>query len=417
MRLHRRYRVGQFETALFDANLAALSVGKMSAAAFLAATGLTFTRSSVSTVQTSENALDATPGVNEVCIGNAGFGVGAVIQQNVRQLLAGGTGTSPRQIAVAAGWLAGTSSAPVYPFADSPNGSGTGCTQIDCAAGQYAPYGSGGGTNQCLSSWQRSDNAAANGDMQQVWNNGDPTSGIVVTRAASNTWGRIFVPNGAAGRTYYDVIDSRDYSGVGGQTARNRVLRVDYAQLEAGDWPSEAIATALARRRPDRYSVAAAGKIGTGGIVNLYLKFIPKFSSSMLVYYNATDILGGPQAQQYLLTRTDGNVTVYQDATTKKVVVAVNGVPAASTSDLTYTRGDIVELQLRVGGGSTTIAKYRRNGGAWSNLGLPNFAGIIATAGTFGFFDAVLVPDDGNTLSFPAWIQQIKFLPPSTEVT
>lgn len=416
MRLHRRYRVGQFETALFDANLAALSVGKMTAAAFLTATGLTFTRSSTSTVQTSLNALLAGVAVNEVCIGNAGYGIGAVVQQNVRQLLSGGTGTSPRQIEAAAGWGIGTSSE-IYPHTDSPDGSGTGCTQINAQAGEYSPYGAGGAANQCFSSWQVGNNATHNDSIQQVWNDGTPASGIVTNDTHAHVWERYVTLSGAVGRAFYAAVDSRDYSAVGGQAAQHRILHVDYAQLEAGNWASEAIPTALARRRPDRFGVSAAGKIGTGGVVNFYAKFIPKFNSTDLVYYNATDILGGAQAQQYFLTRTDGNVTIYQDAVTKKLVVAINGAPAATTNVMTFLRGEIVELQIRAGGGATSIAKYRRNGGAWVNLGLANFAGVVAAAGTFGFFNAVNLADDTNTLSFPAWIQRIMFLPATTDVT
>ncbi len=396
---------------LFEADFASLANGGHTAASFLTATGLTFTRASGSTVQTSASALTPTTGTDYACVGSLdGTSKGLVIQQNVKSYVGTSTGASPRNLTIE--WAAGSSTVNTYPYADSPDGSGTGCTRCNVSSGGYAPYGDPhGGTTAnrwCFSSWQRSKDSATNGNMQQGILAATPGDGTQTTRAATNTWGRVVTPKGTASLRYYDTIDARDYSASGGDTAQARDILVDYVNLEAGDWASEAIPTGLSRRANDRLKHTDGASLVDGGRLRFYAKFYPKFSSSQDVYYDGSGA-SGTAAHWYLWSYGSGSYARI-DATTKKLEVKIGAsAELVSANQFTWTRGEAVEIYIEVGANVASVAMWKHASGDWFDLSLGTETTSLAPSGDFYLFANDAGSTNGDSGQLPCWLDSVIF--------
>ena len=392
----------------FYVDFSTLALGGMSAASFASATGLTFSRSTVSTVQTSDSTIDSSPAINAACIGDrtTGGSRGLVIQHNTRNALAG----NPRDLT--AGWATGTATTTAA-FAAGPDGS-TAATRTNVTAGQYAPYGSVlTSARYCFSSWQRS-TSATNGTMQQGWLTAAPGDGIQVRRAQTTTWGRLALPNGAVSRQYFDVSDGRDYSGSGGDAAVARDVLVDFMQREAGDFPTEAVTTSNAYRANDVLSIASGSSIVTASSrVRFYAQIIPKFASTSQVFYDGSTS-GGPAASAawYLFSwgANGQNYAKILDADKKLYVKIANGTEAVSTNAVSFLSTDVVEFDIEVGNSVASVARYRKNGGGWIDLVLSTISNVPAPLAGVG----ILYNDFGTAGSdsgqFPCWLQRVAFL-------
>ncbi len=400
--------VGGPPPALLSVDLTGLTPGKYSAAAFLSATGLTFTRASASTVQTSASTLDSTPSTDDACIGDAGYGQGLVIQQNTKQLVGAVPGDNgPRDTAVH--WTVGTA-ARTSAYSAGPDGiaPGVGCSRSNASSGQYSDFGNNlSSARRCFSSWQRSKDAATNGSMQMVWITTVPGDGIQTTRAASNTWARLSLANGTTSRQYLAVSDGRDYSGSGGDTARARDILVDYIQLEAGDWPSEAIPFELTRRSCDLLSYATGTDLIDSGQLRFYAKCIPKSSTTQETYYDGSGG-SGVSDYNYLLSWAGGAELVSIQRSTGKFFAFINGTVVESDA-MTWARGDVVEFYVEMGAGLPSKMFYRVNAGAWVDLNADDdVAGDVVPPGAVKIFafDATPTADSGQ---FPCWLQEVEF--------
>lgn len=393
---------------LLNLDFSGFTLGGMAAASFLSATGLTFVRSTASTVQISASTLDETPGVDYACIGNLNGTIkGLVIQQNTRNGLSGTT--SPRNLGNA--WSGGTQSI-TYPFADSPDTTVTGCSRTAGASGTYSNFGvAASNTRRYFSSWQRSFNVLSNGDMQMGWIANNPGDGLQAVRLANNTWARIGIANGVFASQYFTVCDARDYSGSGGQTARARDVLVDYIQYELGDFPTEAIPTALAYRKNDRISYTTGSNLIQNSRVKFNTTFYPKHASTMDVYYDASSSFSGASAAWYLWS-FNGTGTDFAriDASTKRLSVKLaNGTTVTSTNSVSWSQYDLVEIDMEVGNNIASVARYRVNGGGWTDLVLATVAGAAVPAGAFTFFASDIAGVDNiDSGHLPCWLSSIK---------
>lgn len=395
---------------LYDYDFSGLSLGGHSAASFLTATGLTFARSTTSTVQTSASTLVAGVAIDAACIGATdGTKKGLVIQHNVRNLVGVIAGAaSPRNLNTE--WAAGTSVVVTYPFADSPDGSGTGCSRANVSSNGFAPFGDPFGatstTRHVFSSWQRSVNSASNGAMQQVIIASVPGDGTQTTRAASNTWGRIVTAKGTAALRYFDTVDGRNYTASGGQAAQARDILVDYIQLERSDFATEAIPTALTRRGNDRVSHATGSRFANGGRMRLYMRFYPKHASTSDVYFDGSGAQG--TAGSWYLWSYGSNSYARINASTKRLeVVIAGGTTRTSTNAFSWAALDDVELYLEVGGNVASVASYRVNSGAWNALALPTETASVAPSGAFSLMMNDAGSSTGDSGQLPCWLRRV----------
>ena len=392
-----------------SADFSALPLGKNTAASIAASTGLLFSRASVSTVQTSASSIDSTPGVDDGCIGNAGFGPGLVLQPNTFNLLGGAPdNNSPRDLTVS--WSGGTM-ATTPAFAAGPDGvaPGVGCSRTGGGATTYSNYGNvPASVHRTFSSWQRSKDVALNGSMQMGWIAAAPGDGIQATRAASNTWGRLALVNGGTFRQYFAVSDCRDYSGSGGDTPRARDVLVDYIQLEAGNYPTEAIAHGQARRANDHLSYPAAADLISSGQLRFYAKFIPRFASTDDVYYDGSGG-GGISPKLYFLTWNGAAGYIAIDRSTNAVVMHSNGDALAGSVAMAWAAGEVIEVYTELGGGIASKFFYRKNGGAWLDVSpTTNSLANIAPIGAMRIF-AYDQNDTADAGVIPCWLQKVTF--------
>lgn len=368
---------------LFHVDFTALPLGAMSAASLLAATGLTFTRASDSTVQTSVSTLDATPSTNDACLGADGSGArGLVIQNNVFQRFGGSAGdTAP--IDLTSLWIPGTATT-THGSQPSPDGTTTTSNRIVAASGQFSPFGGPVTTDgTCVSTWQRSTANSGGTPMQQVVAPAIDTGGKVTVAAATNVYQRLLTSD-VSGSNVILCCDCRNFVDVPPGTApQARDVLCTYLQWEWTTYPTEAIAQGRVTRRAERVSFASASTWVVGGNIKLGLVFYPKFATSEVVRYGSG---GSAQAKLYLFSFVSGMSThnyVRIDPTSRKVEVKVGGATATSTGTVTWASGDRVEVRVAIG--TTCSARIAINGGAFTDLVLSASLGAPAPAGAAFF--------------------------------
>lgn len=393
-----------------DVDFTGYTLGPMSAAAFLTASGLTFTRTTTSTVQTSASALDSTPAINDACIGDKGIGRGLVLQQNTWNRVGAANDNSPRDLTVS--WTPGTATVTAA-YAAGPDGvaPGVGCSRTNGTSGQYAPFGSHLNTDRyTFSSWQRSKDSATNGNMQQVWITSVPGDGIQVTRAASDTWARLQLSKGTTSRQYFDVCDGRNYTASGGDAAAARDVLVDYIQYEAGDFTTEAIPKGRTLRSNDALSYASGSNlIAANGQIKFYAKIITKFASTNQVYYDGTGGFPTVSAAWFLFSFGANNYAKIKDSDKKLYVKIAGGTEVASTNAISFALNDVVEFDVQVGNNVASVARYKINGGSWVDMVLATIPDVPSPGGAVSLFRDDSVAVTADTGQPPCWLQHIKF--------
>ncbi len=388
----------------------------MSAAAFLAATGFTFERASASTVQTSASTIDSTPGVDDACIGDAGFGRGLVIQLNTKNLIGSTPGANtPRDLS--SGWLAGSGGITVTPgYAAGPDGvavgvgADVGCTRIITGTDQYGPTGSFlDSARRCFSSWQRSKDASSNGAMQQEWNSGGTVGDVDFTlRSASNTWGRLVMKSNGATGAYWTPVESYSTLAHGGVGATARDVLVDFCQFQEGNFATEAIPFAATVRDCDRLSYPTGSDLIDDGQLRLYAKCIPKFASTDGIYYHGSGSDGVSDYAYLASWDSELNYIYCYRPGINTMFAHVNGTSISGDS-MTWAAYDTVEFYIAVGGNLPTKLFYRVNEGAWTDLhATDDVASDVAPPGAVNVFGSGtgLTGDSGH---FPCLLQVVTF--------
>jgi len=390
---------------LFSADVSELAVGKHSAASFLAATGLTFTRTTASLVETAPGVIDKTPAINDVCVGDLssnGTKRGVVNQQNVRGLI-----FHPRNLN-GTGWPAGFLTTVTQPAVASPDGT-TPTNKADTSSGGYTNFADTDSVPppKCLSAYLRSVNPTG-GDQQLVLTP-DGATGVIANGVSSQVWARFVASNTGAARRYACVSDCRDYSGAGGQSARARIVYADYFLLVKGGWAPTPIAT-ITGLWPSGYRDADFARILDGSVwtngetVSFRATLFPMFPSTMTVEYEGQS--GAGTSSKWMLwdagTGAPDTFQAFIHPTTKKLTLIIDGVSHASTEALSWVIGDRFEIFMLAGNGEATVAKYRKNGGAWIPLTIASFADpAIFPAEPAAVFRSVSADPDGDVQAFP----------------
>jgi hypothetical protein len=400
---------------LYDFNFTTLSLGFMSAAAFQTRTGLTFSRSSTSTVQTSASTIVDGGIADYAAIGNTGSTLakrGLVIQHNTfNRLSAGSNVLGPRQIS-GSPWSTGSSVTTTYP-SDSPDQANSGGTRVVCTSGGYGNYYDFGADNSdamTLSSWQKGAT-----DMQMGWENNGNTQGNYVNATANSIWQRLSLTKASGtGRRYFNAVDGENKTGFGGQSARARDCNVDYVMVEDGPFMTEAIENGALARAFDNIARPTGSTFisPSNGQFRFYAKLSPKHASSQQVFWRTGTSTSGTEAAWYLWS-WGGAGTSYakvKDSDKKLYVKIQGGSEVVSTNAISWSAGDTVEIYLAVGNNVASKAKYRINGGSWVDLVLATIADAPnPSSGAIRLFsnDNASTGDAG---SFPAWIHRVTVL-------
>jgi len=401
---------------LFHADFTTLSNGGTSQSTFNSTfSGLSFARATVSTVQTSASAIDSTPGINYACVGSIdGTSRGLVLQPNTFQVIGAAVGNNAPRDFTNATWNAGSGVTTTPSYAAGPDGipPGVGCSRIQVSSGGYGNYGNVLiGTNYCWSSWQRSTNPASNGDMQQVWILATPGDGNSTVVSATSTWNRIIQTNGTSSRQYADVVDGRDYTGSGGQSARARDILVDYAQFERGDIATECIALSQTTRNCEVLKHTNAASLADNNRMKVRYAFYPKGGSGAVTW---DSLFNGAQAYWYLFSCANGGTPTFAtddyvriNTSTLKIETRIAGTTATSTNAISFSANQLVEIYLELGASIASVCKYRINGGSWTDLVLSHTYGNYNPSGDFYLWSSGV---GGSTVyTIPCWAKEIQF--------
>ena len=416
---------------LLAANLDTLSIGTMSAASFLSATGMTYAQAGATTqgtghvgasYQTSASTLAFIGTTADLAqIGDAGYGRGLVIQPRNRNLLPILSAQYDTRNQNSAGWVPVISG--TYPSGtNGPDGTNSNI-RVQCPSGSPGSYAqlnsTVNGRYNCASVWVRSTPSSS---MPIAVTVSKATAGTnaVFTSAANATWQRVTLNQATVigdGNTMYIVpVDGTNEVASGGLAAGTRDQLMDCCQLDGNDFASEYLDGYNCIREPDSLSWPA-GFIDADGSISFYLKYIAKHGTTNLPYSDATSV-GGQSVQlyQYLFsyTGTHGEYARINVGTGTAWRLEMGntldfgGVGQVSSSSISFNRGDIVEVFIKMGGGAATVAKWRVGGsGSWNLWGLTSTFSVVTT-GSHPLCVGNKTLGSGTTLdgSIWGWIQK-----------
>lgn len=426
---------------LFDYDFRVLPTGKIDAATLLAVTaaygsnvrGLTFTRITNSTVQTSPSTVFPTVGANEACIGNITVlyaKTGLVLQTRNQNTL----GTAGRT-AGGAGWNL------------NANGFCGGTVNPTVTSGQPGPDGTSNAVRLQSPDWSSVNNAVGQSRPRtfstwttpgnQITLTNDPgacgnTVGSVAAISSGTGWSRLVCVEGSTQTTQYQIVDCRTETAgtIGGAAHQARDVTVDMVQLEQGEFATEAIISgtitgAGMAREDDRLDYGSGTElISSDGQLRVRYTFSPKFSTTMGgVPYAVTSTSSLSYAVHWWLLSWGSLNTNYIriQSSDKKLAVKFGGSEYVSTNPVAWTQYDTVVLELELGAGIASVARYKLNGGAWVNLVLAtipdtpapgaNPVSIMRNIAFASNASAGWSTDDRGQL--PCWLHRITFYGPT----
>lgn len=359
--------------------------------AALAAMGLTLTRASAATVQTSASEVVTSGiGVDDPRVGRYGL----VIEE-------ARTNYNPyaRSLATADGWTAGT----VTYSADalvSPDGT-TSADREEIAAAAFGRYRTilTATSTTTASMWRRSGTSTP---KSHAWYIADGANVAVNQNdALSTAWERsvltLATPGG--GVAPINTCDGRLLGPPYNLTQGARDVAIDLVQVEVGKFATEAILTtgAAATRAGDKLAIDTSARLVRSGRIGIETRFVPKFAN--------TDITGS-WAYRWSM---DGNNQAYLQKSDNKIRVWSNGVSFTTTSGPSWSAGDTVDMWIEAGGGSlVTRVVYRVNGGAATVLGTSGAPQASLVSGTgVSFLSEVTATSQSSS-----WVQRIRAYAP-----
>jgi hypothetical protein len=400
------YASGRAPTwALDGAALFALDGTSYTAGNITTPTGLTFSRASSATVQTSDQTVQtASIGVDVLRVGQYGAtsaSRGIVIEESR-------TNIAPHRDQLT-NWTTTGATATRTAGQASPDGTSN-AVRWQAASGAFSYYVQTQqlpATRWTCTQWTVRGSVGASGQMLAFVNGTPAANKALANTTLGAAWQRISAtPNdaslGGAGGSGGGIVlaDGRDQSAVGGVVAGARDAIVDLPQCEAGVFATEAIVTsgASATRAGERLAITTGSSVVSHGRLSLELSVIPKGARSE---YGST----------IQLWYVDANNQASIDPTTGVMTVKIGGV-SNTTAAITWSARDTVDIWIEAGGSLGTVVAYRINAGATS---YPAVTGVALGALTIAGALDTLCQGTANQLS--CWLRALNAYPDGTRPT
>lgn len=393
--LRRQRGVPIIWSADFTALPLSTSANAATLRAALSAMGLTFTRASSATVQTSASeVVTAGIGVDDPRVGNGGYGQGLVIEEARTNDIAGyyprastwgwaswdpvagsndqeAAGTAPDGTSNAHRWTA--TSAGVYGTANT----------VTAVAATYA-----------LSAWGKRASGASSTFGWRVSKDGNTVHPGLMAAGYDGTWKR---SSGVYTTTAGSFVVGEDIrAGVGPTTGLCDVYDWGF-QLENGKFPTELILTtgATATRAADRLSVTST-RIVQSGRIGIEVTFVPKGLVADMNNPRFFQINGTGADTLYLFSATPGSGELILGGTVR----AFAGHPV-------WAAGDVVQMWIEGGGATAGLVATRINGGAATKSVLAAHAVSASSTGVTS-----LMAITGGTSVVSSWTQSVRAYAP-----
>jgi hypothetical protein len=337
-----------------------LAGGASAGSALELATGCRLTRASAATVQTSANTINVTPGVDAARIGrfSAQDALALVIEGAGQNLLGG-----PRA-PTASPWTNGTGATTPNATA-GPDGSvlALRATPASGQLGQQQTVTVAAGAPIACSMWCKSVvGAAPNSQCQVAFGDSasmDIARTIVGPQNVVSTigpgWMRFWVISAGNASNQASIVynDGRNWTSKGGLVAGPRDAYLDFPQIELGQFLTEAM---LVDRAGDHFWHPDAASLVSAARFSPRFRFRPKGASNQY-------------ASNMFLWNYDADNQAWINCSTRTLNVKIAGA-TWTASAMTWSAGDIVDLQIAAGdGASQSMAKYRIGDGAVISLG------------------------------------------------
>lgn len=328
----------------------------------LAAMGLTLTRASAATVQTSPSTIVTSGiGVDDPRVGDAGYGRGLVIEESRTNLLAQSRDVSDT------GTYAGAGAGVTYSvgYTNGPDAQAAADrVQLATPATDFSRYwvssASPTAGKWTASRWDRAPTGTPTGTQMRFYQSGGGETAARGNAALSNVWGRRAVTITAVGTNVLILIpeDSRDLTAFGGIAAGARDSVIDLSQVEYGAFATSAIITtgAPATRAGDKLSVDPARLVSSGRF-GIELALLP----------------GGGQsdyAGNRLLCQLSTADYVYYDPSARRISIASAGGSYTAPTQLTFAAGQPISVFVESGGGALKSRVAVSIGGVVTVLGV-----------------------------------------------
>ncbi len=378
---------------LLSADIDSLPVGAMSAAAFLAATGLGYGQEAPTapsglgpTVQTSASTLVFVGlGANVVSIGDSGSGRGAVCQPKCRNF----ANVNDTRNINTSGYTGAVGS--TYPYLTHPGPDGLFLSNhINGANNNVSNYISFGSASVaarhfCASEWLQPTPGGAGTPVQTAtlrFNSAVATLVAYGTATPPATWQRVALALDSWDTAAFFPVDGTTEVGNGGVGAGSRDMLFDCIQIDGNDFASEYLdgGNANTIRERDRFFWPAnSGYVAIDGSISFYTRFVAKHATTHLPYADSTSLAAQTvQPYQYLCWMGTAPETAYLrinvgtgTAWRLEAYHSADGAAVVSSSSIAWAKDDIVEVFVKFGGGAPTIAKWRVGlTGAWNLFGL-----------------------------------------------
>ena len=396
MNLRRMQRQWQ---PLFDWDFTQQSPG-----ALVLPTGLVFARaSSGHTVQTGTNGLIVGGAIASNDVGRIGRLADAhsygIFVEPARTNLA----HRSREIATSP-WLTGSTVATTADAAAGPDGASSADRSNVTSGGfsNYQPITTVNGTTYAFSTWIAARSSAQN--HRVAFSETVSAYTLVSTSNAPTTWQRVSGTRAATATTCYLVpCDGSNRTGTGGPAAMALDFFTDFAQVEAGKYPTSAIITtgSTATRAAERLTIDSTRATASivGGRLAIYLRFRATAALSALDYLS----------EGQLFESSDHEVGAWIPSNSRQIIVYANGSQSITASSaIALNAVDLIEFYFELGAGKT-LCKWRVNNGAWNtavwSVRDDSFAALSFTGG-------IDIMNSGGVWQMPGVLERLTTLTP-----
>lgn len=389
--------------------LAEFDLTTQSAGAASLPSGLTFARASSGyTVQTGTSTI-VTSGITSNDVGRIGRLLDAhsygLFIEPARTNLA----QRSREIATSP-WLTGSTVATTADAAAGPDGASS-ADRSNVTSGGFSNYQSittVNGTTYAFSTWIAARTSAQN--HRVAFSETVSAYTLVSTSNAPTTWQRVSGTRAATATTCYLVpCDGSNRTGTGGPAAMALDFFTDFAQVEAGKYPTSAIITtgSTATRAAERLTIDSTR--ATQATVNGRLGFYVRFRAiAALTEMDAT-------TEGQIICDAGGTPAfgVWINASSRYIYLN-NGAQYSQTANsvINWSAGDLVEVQLELGNGKSKF-RWRTNGGATSTA---SFSVKDDTLGAVSLASGLDVLSAGTNWHTPGVLEKVVLYLPGRSV-